>query len=78
MPRSARSRCSSGACWRRCRARCCASGLVVEQVHNAGALSLVIIMICGLFVGMVLGVLGYDVLQRFGSEEALGTARRSR
>jgi len=48
--------------------------LVVEQVHNAGALSLVIIMTCGLFVGMVLGVLGYDVLQRFGSEEALGTA----
>lgn len=49
-------------------------GLVVDQVHNAGALSLVIIMTCGLFVGMVLGVLGYDVLQRFGSEEALGTA----
>lgn len=49
-------------------------GLVIEQVHNAGALSLVIIMTCGLFVGMVLGVLGYDVLQRFGSEEALGTA----
>jgi phospholipid/cholesterol/gamma-HCH transport system permease protein len=48
--------------------------LVVEQVHNAGALSLVIMMTCGLFVGMVLGVLGYDVLQRFGSEEALGTA----
>jgi phospholipid/cholesterol/gamma-HCH transport system permease protein len=49
-------------------------GLVIDQVHNAGALSLVIIMTCGLFVGMVLGVLGYDVLQRFGSEEALGTA----
>jgi phospholipid/cholesterol/gamma-HCH transport system permease protein len=48
--------------------------LVVEQVHNAGAQSLVIIMTCALFVGMVLGVLGYDVLQRFGSEEALGTA----
>lgn len=49
-------------------------GLVIDQIHNAGALSLVIIMTCGLFVGMVLGVLGYDVLQRFGSEEALGTA----
>ena len=30
--------------------------LVIEQVHNAGALSLVIIMTCGLFVGMVLGL----------------------
>ena len=47
--------------------------LVVEQVYNTGALSLVIIMTCGLFVGMVLGLQGYELLQRFGSEEALGT-----
>jgi len=47
---------------------------VVEQVYNTGALSLVIIMTCGLFVGMVLGLQGYDLLQRFGSEESLGTA----
>jgi phospholipid/cholesterol/gamma-HCH transport system permease protein len=47
--------------------------LVVAQVYNAGALSLVIIMTCGLFVGMVLGLQGYDLLQRFGSEDALGT-----
>jgi phospholipid/cholesterol/gamma-HCH transport system permease protein len=47
--------------------------LVVEQVYNSGALSLVIIMTCGLFVGMVLGLQGHDLLQRFGSEEALGT-----
>jgi phospholipid/cholesterol/gamma-HCH transport system permease protein len=49
-------------------------GLIIEQVHNAGALSLVIIMTCGLFVGGVLGLQGYDLLQRFGSEDALGTA----
>jgi len=49
-------------------------GLIVEQVHNAGALSLVIIMTCGLFVGGVLGLTGYDLLLRFGSEDALGTA----
>jgi phospholipid/cholesterol/gamma-HCH transport system permease protein len=48
--------------------------LVVEQVHNAGALSLVIIMMSGLFVGMVLGLQGFDLLERFGSEESLGTA----
>lgn len=49
-------------------------GLIIDQVHNAGALSLVIIMTCGLFVGMVLGLQGYDLLTRFGSEDALGTA----
>ena len=48
--------------------------LVIDQVHNAGALSLVIIMTCGLFVGAVLGLQGYDLLLRFGSEDALGTA----
>ena len=48
--------------------------LVVEQVHNSGALSLVIIMLSGLVVGMVLGLQGYDLLRRFGSTESLGTA----
>lgn len=48
--------------------------LIIEQIHNAGALSLVIIMTCGLFVGAVLGLQGYDLLLRFGSEDALGTA----
>jgi phospholipid/cholesterol/gamma-HCH transport system permease protein len=47
--------------------------LIVEQVYNTGALSLVIIMTCGLFVGMVLGLQGHDLLQRFGSEDSLGT-----
>src|SRR5688572_857752 len=49
-------------------------GLIVHQVHNAGALSLVIIMLSGLFVGMVLALQGFDLLQRFGSEESLGVA----
>jgi phospholipid/cholesterol/gamma-HCH transport system permease protein len=48
--------------------------LVVHQIYNAGARSLIIIMLSGLFVGMVLGLQGYDLLQRFGSVEALGTA----
>jgi len=47
---------------------------VIDQIHNAGALSLVIIMTCGLFVGAVLGLQGYDLLSRFGSEDSLGTA----
>jgi phospholipid/cholesterol/gamma-HCH transport system permease protein len=48
--------------------------LLMLQIYNAGARSLIIIMLSGLFVGMVLGLQGYDLLQRFGSEEALGTA----
>jgi phospholipid/cholesterol/gamma-HCH transport system permease protein len=48
--------------------------LVVEQVHNAGALSLVIIMLSALFVGMVLGLQLFDLFERFGSEEYIGTA----
>jgi phospholipid/cholesterol/gamma-HCH transport system permease protein len=47
--------------------------LVVHQVYNAGALSLIIIMTCGFFVGMVLGLQGYDTLARFNSEDSLGT-----
>jgi phospholipid/cholesterol/gamma-HCH transport system permease protein len=48
--------------------------LLVNQIYNAGARSLIIIMLSGLFVGMVLGLQGFELLQRFGSEEALGTA----
>jgi phospholipid/cholesterol/gamma-HCH transport system permease protein len=48
--------------------------LLVAQIYNAGGRSLVIIMLSGLFVGMVLGLQGYDLLQRFGSEDALGVA----
>jgi phospholipid/cholesterol/gamma-HCH transport system permease protein len=48
--------------------------LIARQIFNSGALSLVIIMLSGLFVGMVLGLQGFQLLQRFGSEEALGSA----
>ncbi len=47
---------------------------IIEQVYNTGARSLVIIMTCGLFIGMVLGLQGHDLLSRFGSEEYLGVA----
>jgi phospholipid/cholesterol/gamma-HCH transport system permease protein len=48
--------------------------LVTNQIYNAGARSLVIIMLSGLFTGMVLALLGFNVLQRFGSQDALGFA----
>ena len=47
-------------------------GLVITQVFNAGALSLVTIMVCGLFVGGVLGLQGYSNLARFNAEDAIG------
>ena len=48
--------------------------LIVFQIYNAGARSLIIVMLSGFFVGAVLALQGYELLQRFGSSEALGTA----
>ena len=47
-------------------------GLVIHQVYNAGALSLVIIMVSALFVGGVLGLQGYDSLSKFNAESSVG------
>jgi len=47
-------------------------GLTIREIYFAGVLSMVIILVSGLFVGMVLGLQGYDTLQRYGSGEALG------
>jgi len=46
--------------------------LLVRDLFFTGFLSLVIIAVSGTFVGLVLGLQGYDTLQRFGSETALG------
>jgi phospholipid/cholesterol/gamma-HCH transport system permease protein len=48
-------------------------GLIIKQVHNAGSLSLVIIMVCGLFVGGVLGLQGFSILSKFNAEDSIGT-----
>jgi phospholipid/cholesterol/gamma-HCH transport system permease protein len=45
----------------------------VRQLWFVGAMSLTIIMICGLFVGMVLGLQLYHTLSIFGGTAALGT-----
>ena len=47
--------------------------LVTKEIYFAGVLSLIIIIVSGLFVGMVLGLQGYETLQRYGSAEAVGT-----
>ncbi|MFQ5983064.1 MAG: ABC transporter permease, partial [Woeseiaceae bacterium] len=46
--------------------------LVTHQVYNAGALSLVIIMVCGFFVGGVLSLQGFSALSRFNAEDSVG------
>ncbi len=46
--------------------------LTLREIYFAGVLSLVIILVSGLFVGMVLALQGYDVLQRYGAAESLG------
>ncbi|MES2127769.1 MAG: lipid asymmetry maintenance ABC transporter permease subunit MlaE [Pseudomonadota bacterium] len=47
-------------------------GLITEQIHFIGNYSLVIIIVSGLFVGMVLGLQGYYTLNQYGAEEQLG------
>ena len=48
--------------------------LLVEQIYSVGVLSLVIVVVAGIFVGMVLALSGYRLLVGFGAEEALGTS----
>ena len=47
--------------------------LIIKELFSTGVMSLIIIMVAGLFVGMVLGLQGYETLKRYGSESALGS-----
>ncbi len=46
--------------------------LIVREVYATGVLSLLIILVSAFFVGMVLGLQGYNTLQKYGSSEAIG------
>ncbi len=46
--------------------------LLVRQLYAVGVLSLAIIIVSGLFIGMVLGLQGYTILSDYGSEAAIG------
>ncbi|HHO69092.1 MAG TPA: lipid asymmetry maintenance ABC transporter permease subunit MlaE [Gammaproteobacteria bacterium] len=46
--------------------------LLLAQLYSVGVLSLLIILVSGLFVGMVLGLQGYNTLVQFKAEESLG------
>jgi len=57
---------------RRCPAALARPRLVSRQISDSGVLSLVIIMTSGFFVGMVIGLQGYDSLSRLRQENILG------
>jgi len=46
--------------------------LTIREIYFSGVMSLVIIMVSGLFVGMVLGLQGFETLQKYGAEETMG------
>ena len=46
--------------------------LTLREIYFSGVLSLVIILVSGLFVGMVLGLQGYDALNKYGAGDSLG------
>ncbi len=46
--------------------------LTLREIYFSGVLSLVIILVSGFFVGMVLALQGYDVLDRYGADDSLG------
>ncbi|OGT77704.1 MAG: ABC transporter permease [Gammaproteobacteria bacterium RIFCSPLOWO2_02_FULL_52_10] len=47
--------------------------LVLREAYFIGVQSLIIILVSGMFVGLVLGLQMYDTLERFGSGEGVGT-----
>jgi len=46
--------------------------LVIQQIFSVGVLTLLIIIVSGMFVGMVLALQGYNTLVKFGAEDSLG------
>jgi phospholipid/cholesterol/gamma-HCH transport system permease protein len=45
---------------------------IIRALHEQGTVCLPVILIVGIFTGLVLGLQGYHVLNRFGSEGLLG------
>ncbi len=46
--------------------------LFIQQLYAVGVLSLIIIIVSGLFIGMVLALQGYTILVGYGAEASLG------
>ncbi|HEV2613290.1 MAG TPA: lipid asymmetry maintenance ABC transporter permease subunit MlaE [Gammaproteobacteria bacterium] len=46
--------------------------LLIREIYSVGVLSLLIILVSGLFIGMVLGLQGYHTLEKFSATQQLG------
>ncbi|MBA6338047.1 lipid asymmetry maintenance ABC transporter permease subunit MlaE [Colwellia sp. BRX8-7] len=46
--------------------------LLVHQLYSVGVLSLMIVVVSGLFIGMVISLQGYTILVGYGAEGSLG------
>jgi len=46
--------------------------LIVQEIFSVGVISLIIIIVSGLFIGMVVGLQGYNTLNKFGATSELG------
>ncbi len=46
--------------------------LIVQQLFSVGVLSLLVILVSALFIGLVLGLQGYNTLRHFSAEQQLG------
>ncbi|MBA6355300.1 lipid asymmetry maintenance ABC transporter permease subunit MlaE [Colwellia sp. BRX8-3] len=46
--------------------------LLVQQLYSVGVLSLMIVVVSGLFIGMVISLQGYTILVGYGAEGSLG------
>ncbi|RMQ43603.1 Toluene tolerance proteinTtg2B [Pseudomonas cichorii] len=46
--------------------------LLIKQLYSVGVMSLVIIVVSGMFIGMVLALQGFSILTKYGSEQAVG------
>jgi phospholipid/cholesterol/gamma-HCH transport system permease protein len=46
--------------------------LLIQQLYSVGVMSLVIVMVSGLFIGMVFALQGYTILVGYGAEASLG------
>jgi phospholipid/cholesterol/gamma-HCH transport system permease protein len=46
--------------------------LLIRQLYSVGVMSLAIIVVSGVFIGMVLSLQGFNILSDYGSEQAVG------
>ena len=46
--------------------------LIIEQIYVLGVCSLLIVLVSSVFIGMVLGLQGYNILEKFGVTAQLG------